>query len=641
MGAKSSKITLEPLRGSQQHQLLANYQPRSKDDPFSVQSNPIPTSGGGGAVAARERPIFGQPSWSGIPAQQVATNSRTEKRDKVKKSLPTPGSVLIDLTLEDENEGPSAITCNVIDLTADDIEEPQSTRAQQQDLGRPLEYARQPAADSDLPNGFACEDRLNRDDRSGGTGRASSWEINYGDENTDSVGDTCGEHDYAAPVLSTAQRPLPGFLASEPDHGNVRHERAVKKIELAGVSGDLVPALSKRQRKVAKAIEKARRKTDRQAKAIVTQTNAQATTGAIGPLPAVQLSQPLVREDVGQTVAGITHALPHRPPPSELPLASIVGDLIPKITGGVGWLPGLYPLTGLAKQLEQETGRKPLRPLDLSVVAPLPSTRSIPPPAAYGGTLTMYTDGSWGHKDGSGGAGIAYQHNRVWYGRAVALGHVLDQHVCELEGIRHAVRMAHVIVPQVTASKLVIQTDSETCLFALSAKERGVEVLEMLKEINAEIQRDKAALDVEVEFWWVKGHVHTIGNERADMLAGYGMKSSRVSCHSGCEASAGSAAGHVFENPIPRELKRATQRHTILATQETKDLVLMGATSLPGRPEWQVSAERRVQEEKKRSEARLSARMHGTRVGASNEVRHAVKQLTRMERKRAGDGVCV
>lgn len=49
-----------------------------------------------------------------------------------------------------------------------------------------------------------------------------------------------------------------------------------------------------------------------------------------------------------------------------------------------------------------------------------PSVLPRPLPAAV--TLTMFTDGSYKHREGMGGAGIAYQHGTSWFGRAVALG---------------------------------------------------------------------------------------------------------------------------------------------------------------------------------------------------------------------------
>lgn len=49
-----------------------------------------------------------------------------------------------------------------------------------------------------------------------------------------------------------------------------------------------------------------------------------------------------------------------------------------------------------------------------------PSVLPRPLPAAV--TLTMFTDGSYKHREGMGGAGIAYQQGTSWFGRAVALG---------------------------------------------------------------------------------------------------------------------------------------------------------------------------------------------------------------------------
>lgn len=49
-----------------------------------------------------------------------------------------------------------------------------------------------------------------------------------------------------------------------------------------------------------------------------------------------------------------------------------------------------------------------------------PSVLPRPLPAAV--TLTMFTDGSYKHREGLGGAGIAYQQGTSWFGRAVALG---------------------------------------------------------------------------------------------------------------------------------------------------------------------------------------------------------------------------
>lgn len=73
--------------------------------------------------------------------------------------------------------------------------------------------------------------------------------------------------------------------------------------------------------------------------------------------------------------------------------------------------------------------RKPLKALEIATLplapilpAPLPSLEDLPPAEAIGNTLVMFTDGSYKSKERKGGAGVAYDHNKTWFGRAIALG---------------------------------------------------------------------------------------------------------------------------------------------------------------------------------------------------------------------------
>ena len=144
-----------------------------------------------------------------------------------------------------------------------------------------------------------------------------------------------------------------------------------------------------------------------------------------------------------------------------------------------------------------------------------------------------------------------------------------------MEGIRHALRMALAIVPRIGATKLVIQTDSQSCMGAMETGARNkFGQRNRSRQFTTSLEAamiDKVSLGIEVKVWWVKGHNDSEGNERADRLAGFGSNESIVN----------GAEGQVYENPIQRVLNMVGSLHRAASLRDNRDLSITGATGLP------------------------------------------------------------
>ncbi|EME44358.1 hypothetical protein DOTSEDRAFT_72005 [Dothistroma septosporum NZE10] len=186
--------------------------------------------------------------------------------------------------------------------------------------------------------------------------------------------------------------------------------------------------------------------------------------------------------------------------------------------------------------------------------APMPaSPRHNTPVRGAEVVMHLFADGSFVNGR-FGGAGVAWR-DKIWHGRAIALGRVKDSFAAEMHAVLEGIKAAHAIVDRRSEfTKVVVQTDCESCLIELArARAAGGGHYGLLDEIiHQEALLKSRGLDVVV--WWVKGHSDSVGNDIADSLARYGAERARTSP---------TCWGVVIENPPSMKLELANRlRHS-------------------------------------------------------------------------------